>query len=112
MHRHRRRRLDADSHLVASDVDDRELDVVADHYRLVDLPREHQHCSGSFLVGIHARESSSVPVTHAPGPNARRERHTFRAAALSGDLRSHALAELDQLVTRGPLLLGEHQLDG
>jgi hypothetical protein len=38
VHGHGCGRLDADSHLVAADVDDRELDVVADHDRLVDLP--------------------------------------------------------------------------
>jgi hypothetical protein len=35
---HARRRGDAESDFVAPDVDDRDLDVVADHDGLVDLP--------------------------------------------------------------------------
>jgi hypothetical protein len=36
-------RLDAEAHLVAPDVDDGDLDLVADHDGFVSLPREHQH---------------------------------------------------------------------
>ena len=34
---------DADAHLVPSDVDDRQFDVVTDHDRFITLSREHQH---------------------------------------------------------------------
>ena len=38
-----RRGVDAEPDLLAADVDDRDLDVVADHDRLVSLSGKHQH---------------------------------------------------------------------
>src|SRR5437868_322093 len=43
MHRNIARSVDAQSHLVASNIDDRYHDVVADHDALVSMSRQNQH---------------------------------------------------------------------
>src|SRR5258706_1621571 len=62
---------DAESHLVATDVDDGDFDVVADNDRLVLLTGQYQHC---WLLpgqrGLNPRFSARLRVTRRPCPAA------------------------------------------
>src|ERR1700722_9453550 len=48
MHRHRAWRVDSHANLIAFDTQDRDGDLVADHDRLTDSPRQNQHRPSSL----------------------------------------------------------------
>src|SRR3954468_18865437 len=60
--RDRAGRLDAYSHLLAHDREDRNLDLVADHDALVGLPCQNQH------LRLRAIASVKVPPATCPAP--------------------------------------------
>src|SRR5688572_25404203 len=61
---------DPQTHLVAADVYHGDLDVVADHDRLIALSRQHQHIlAPSWEEGGVERAGSAAPALPAAAPN-------------------------------------------
>jgi hypothetical protein len=114
------RGVDSESNLIAANIDDGHLDVIADHDRLIALTRQHQH-GGSFLgMGLslqarmwlatsvsQVRFTASMPQSAFPGADIPLAQTGLRRL---GQRKSRL--EPQQRLARRPFLFSEHHLAG